>query len=265
MLKHLMLLTLIVLSILSFNYNIEITLAQDTSLPANTTETTNTTKTWWQNLADTVTGFFKGIADFVNKLKDLGKFIWESLEFAGKALSYAVNALTHIGDAFSYLFSWFGNWGNPEEYNKLMLNSLSFPALRQAISDCSLNKTTIYTTRMLGINNEDKNFCTYLAEVAPTGFLGYIHYMIYAMEAGGKVVTFIVKNFLYVISAVSIFILVVGLEQSVKKKDVTPLMNSLNIVWKILTFPAKAIWWVVNLFIKLIQMIAQFISAIKPV
>jgi len=264
MLKHLMLLTLIVLPILSFNYNIEITLAQDTSLPTNETST-NTTKTWWESVSDAITGFFSGLAGFIDGLKKLGSFIWDAITFAGAALAHALDAFRAIASGVNALASFFGSWGNPAEYNKLMLNSLSFPALRQAISECSTNGTTIYTTRMLGINNEDKNLCVYLSEITPTGFLGYLSYIVFTLQVGKDVVIFVVKNFLYVISAVSIFILVVGLEQSIKKKDTEPLINSLNLVWKILTFPIKALHFLVELIIKIVQAIAQFISAIKPI
>jgi len=241
--------------------------AQDASLP------TNTTKSWWENLVDTVTGFFKGIADFVNKLKELGQFIWESLTFAGKALSYAVNALTHFGDAITHLFDWFGNWGDPEAWTKLELKALSTPALGNVITKCldpqlKDAEKPQYRLADFGLETEkhdkDVKLCDYVARVKPTGFLGYIHYGVYALTVGSKVVEFIIKYFVEIISAVCVFILVVGLEQGIKQKSVEPVINSLNLIWKVLTFPVKLVMWFVNLIIKLIQVISNFIDAIKP-
>ena len=80
-----------------------------------------------------------------------------------------------------------------------------------------------------------------------------------------NIITWLAKNFIIVWLGIVMFVIAFGMERSVKQRDMSILTDYLILAGKILVFPFKMIWKLIELIMKLIQTLAQFISAIKPI
>jgi len=212
-------------------------------------------KPWWQRIADAVTGFFGavigGLKALVDALSRLGEFIWNALRFLVESIKNIGAAFGAVVEGFKQAFSFFGRPGNPAEYQRLLIESLSNQELRDALAKCP--------------NYPNKQLCDRIASVRPEGLLGYISWLIFYASAAKDVLMWVVRNFFMVWTIIILAIVVFGMERSARTRDPEPLMQSLQIAWQVFLFPFRVIWFFIELVIKLVQAIAQFIQAIKPI
>jgi len=214
-----------------------------------------------QEQQSSMSNWFSLFMDFVGRI---GSFFSGLMDFVSKSFSHVGDIFKGFTESISFIGSFLGNWGDPSEYNKIMVYSLTFPALRESIVNCSTNRSVIYTTRQLGLNDLPENFCDYFNKIAPTGVLGYIHYVIYVISVSKDIMVFVIRNFLFIVSSISIFIMVIGLEQSIKKKSIEPLIKSFEFMFKLFYYPFKVLIWLAEQLLKVIQVIANLIEAILP-
>jgi len=80
-----------------------------------------------------------------------------------------------------------------------------------------------------------------------------------------NIIVWLGKNFIIVWLGIAMFVIAFGMERSVRKRDMSVLTDYIILAGKILVFPFKMIWKLIELIMKLIQTLAQFISAIKPI
>jgi len=210
---------------------------------------------FWSGVTKAFTGFFSalvgGIKAFVEMLQKVGEFIWNALRFLVESIKNIGTAFGAIVNGFSAIFEFFGSPGDPAKYQQLLVESISNQTLREALARCP--------------NYDNKALCDYIENVKPEGLIGYISYMAFYASAAKNVLLWVVRNFFMVWTIVILAIVVFGMERSVKTKDPEHLTQSLQIAWQVFLFPFRVIWFFIELVIKLVQAIAQFIQAIKPI
>jgi len=212
-------------------------------------------KPWWQQVSDAVTGFFSnlvgGIMAFIDALKRLGEFIWNALSFIVDALKNIGNVFRAVADFFRTLFGFFGNWGDPEKYNALVMQSISDERIRNALAQCTEDDTD--------------DLCSYIKSVRPTGILGYIHYFVWGIGSAWNYILIGLRYFVYLWFGIMVFILANGVAASLKTGSIDPVIKALEWDWKIMTAPFKLLWHFIEFIMRMIQAIAEFIQSIKPI
>jgi len=214
-----------------------------------------------------VKDFFSKIADFIGKL---GDFIMKSIGGVTQALNGFIEGWNTL------LGNFLGNWGDIDTYNWLMANSLGRPLLREAIGNCTAGIGSNYTVSRLGLlapityanltkpEETDENICHYLERITPSGLLGHIHWFTWGVGKSTDLIKFLIKNGFMILAAVSVFMLVMGLNESIRKRSMDPMVRTLEILWKIYVFPIKLLFKIVEFIIKAIESIAQVIESALP-
>jgi len=204
---------------------------------------------------DVMGKFFKGVWDFVTGLVN---FIVASVQYAG-------GMFTAIGEGWKTFTGFLGNWGDPDKYFDVMLRAIDKPFAREAIGNCTTGIGSPYSVKALRLGDSDKNICEYLNEAAPTGILGQIHWIVWGAAKNAQIMGFLAKNLVYLLAAVSIFLLVMGLDESIKKKSIEPLIRVIEVIYRIYAFIFKIIIKIIEFIVHAIQSIAQFIRSLIPI
>jgi type IV secretory pathway TrbD component len=234
---------------------------------SNTTNTNNTSTDFFKNVTKIFEGIWNavvgGVLTFINALKSFGEFIWVGVVYFTQILGYVVEGFKLLGMGLISIIDLIGRSGDPDTYFTIVKYATVDNNFRLALSNCSQ-----YTLNDLSyVNPRWKGSTIPVCNVIPKGFIGYISTSLYVVTNPMvmNVIVWVARNFIVIWLGIVMFIVALGMERSARKRDMSVLTDYLILAGKILILPFKAVWKLVELVIKLIQALAQFIQAIKPI
>jgi len=269
-----------------YNYMV-IAYAQATNTTTTPVNATNTTP-WWQPVADAFGGFINALTGGVTALAELLRKIWDFIvasgETAKKIIESGIEGLKMGFYAIATLGRFLGNPGDPGLYSQLTLMSITREDIRYWLSLCAtanlsdpfirsqipyLNNISWIPAVAEVLEKDPGRGNQFLCDIVPSGFVGMISWPVWIATSQNErvvgLVTFIIRNIFFIIIATATLIIVVGMERAIRTRDPSKLYQALEIAWKIIIFPAKVVWFIIQLLIRLAQAIFQMIQAVKPI
>jgi len=215
----------------------------------------------FNSIGNSISNAFRGIGSFISNITG---FLGGLASFIVKSIQTAINSFTAFTSGYStFTSTLLGNYGDTRTYNDIVVKSFSNKLLRQALTNCTAGYKVELPASAFGYNS-DKPFCNYINEIQPSGFLGYIAYMVNSAETGVQIMLLIGKYFTYLLVAVSLFILVIGINESMKTRSSNPVLRSLEILFKLYTFPIWVAIKIVKFFSDAIKTIVQTVKSLLP-
>jgi len=206
----------------------------------------NITETIWNTL-------YQAFSYMIETALNIIQNLWNGLVSAARFIGYA---FIMAGTAFVNTVSNFlGNWGDPALHQSLTLKALSDPLARQALAN-----PDVYTVGAV-LNNNDGRL---VSEVVPSGFLGFISYIVFIVHKAWPIIEWMLKNIVFIHLAVIVGLLVYGLYASVQKRDVEPMVQAFHWIYSIFAFYGRAITWIISRAIDLAQAIGQWLDTVIP-
>jgi len=274
------------LSAIPYNYDyMVIAYAQTTTTtPVNATNTTP----WWQPLTDAFGGFVNaltgGIADLIDLLRKFWDFIVTGGQAAVEIIKSGFEGMRMAFHGIITIGKFLGNPGDPGLYAELSLMGIAREDIRYWLSLCAtanlsdpyirsqipyLGNISYFDAVAKVLEKDPKRADQFLCDIVPSGFVGMISWPVWVATSQNErvvgLVTFIIRNIFFIIIAAVTLVIVLGMERAIRTRDPGKLFTALEIAWKILIFPAKVIWFLIQLLIRIAQTIFQLIQAVKPI
>jgi len=202
-------------------------------------------------------------------LKSFGEFLWRGVQAVGAALGYVVEGFRLLGAGFAAIGDLFGSPGDPGRYYHVATAAIYDEVAKKAVANCS----RVTLGELAHIVPEWKNSSETFCKVAPRGILGAISSAVHGVLWFGNEsrrrgfenpVAFIGRYLVILWLGSAIFVVVLGMERASRKHSFEPLYDALMLAGRILVFPFKVIWKLIEWVIKFIQALADFLDAIIP-
>jgi len=270
-----------------YNYNMIIAYAQTNTTTTTAVNATNTTP-WWQPVADAFGGFINTLTGGATALAELLRKIWDFIvtgaTTAKEIIESGIEGLKMGFYAIANLGRFLGNPGDPGLYAELSLMGITREDIRYWLSLCAtanlsdpyirsqipyLGNISYFDAVAKVLEKDPGRANQFLCDIIPTGFVGTISWPVWIAtnqnERVASLATFIIRNIFFIIIATATLIIVIGMERAIRTRDPSKLFTALEIAWKIIIFPAKVIWFIIQLLIRIAQAIFQMIQALKPI
>jgi hypothetical protein len=195
---------------------------------------------------------------FIDALKSFGEFLWNGVLAIGRVLWAVVEGFKLIGSGLAAIPSLFGQAGDPGRYMLVAGRGLFDSTARLALSNCSAVKLDQLSHIVPEWKGKTDAFCT----AVPTGIIGYMSMVVFAVSTALPVIQTIGRWFLFLWLGSALLAVVIGMERATKRGDWGYVVEGLQLAWKILTFPFKVIWKLIEFIIKFIEALSQFLDVI---
>ncbi|MEM4501795.1 MAG: hypothetical protein QW512_06670 [Thermofilaceae archaeon] len=210
------------------------------------------------------------IWDVFGALKAFIEAVWRSLQLLGQALATAAQAFSAIGEALGAVAAWIGKPGDPDAifyYNfyRLQLIGVSDTPIAREVLACKrpIRDALHLTDTSVVHRYTDKTLCE-LEKMQPSGFLGSLQIAFTVAVRARDVLSIIVQNFVLINIAVIGLILIQGVYESVSKKNLDGISKAVNRIYAVFRFYWSVIKFIAELVWRIIQTVAQFLSAVLP-
>jgi hypothetical protein len=195
---------------------------------------------------------------FIDALRSFGEFLWNGVLTIGRVLGAVVEGFKLIGSGLAAVPSLFGQAGDPGRYMLVAGRGLSDSTARLALSNCSAVRLDQLSHIVPEWKGKTDAFCT----AVPTGIIGYMSMAVFAASAALPIIQAIGRWFLFLWFGSALLAVVVGMERATKHGDWNYAVEGLQLAWRILTFPFKVIWKLVEFIVKFIEALSQFLDVI---
>jgi len=193
---------------------------------------------------------------------------------AGAVLDFFTKLPSMFYDALNFLGGLIGHTGNPSVLNdinsyRLQLQTLASNPQYSDLAQQALN-SKIPLGRLSGLINVKPEHQTKtlkeLEDSAPIGFLGFISFVWFTLTSPAfqNILAMIVKNFILINVVIICSIVVFGMVESLAKKSISPLANSIKLVKDYFLAYYKFATWLFTIAYRILQLIVQVLDAIIP-
>jgi len=212
--------------------------------------------------------FLSGLTGTFNFLGGIINNVIQSITAFGTAIPQA------FGNAINFVGGMIGRTGDPTmaaqvaQYRLMLMPFLTSPYYSD-IANRTLNSQLPLKSVAHLISVKPEHMDKTLAQLEneqPTGILGWIGtvwWFLWLSETQ-QFIAFMIKNFVLIHIILILAILALGLTDTIKKRDLNPLLKSFDFVKELFLAYYKFFNWLANLILRVAQVIATVIEALWP-